>query len=137
MQNTAQLFSVILHCVKMRKGDTINFRLGGRLTTYLQLCSAIVNSNFDRSCSKYNKFSVCLIIFLLSQQCMEIGLSGESGALARNHVDRESRSGNDIALILRLGMRGITALELILKPTAVTRISVKVSACNAVLMKPV
>ena len=34
MQNTAQLFSVILHCLKFRKGDTINFRFGGRSTTF-------------------------------------------------------------------------------------------------------
>ena len=27
-------FSLILHCVKMRKGDTINFRFGGKSTTF-------------------------------------------------------------------------------------------------------
>ena len=39
-QHCPTLFSVILHCIKMRKGDTINFRLGGRTTTFC-------NSAFD------------------------------------------------------------------------------------------
>ena len=34
-------FSVILHCIKMRKGDSINFGFWGRsVDNFLQLCSA-------------------------------------------------------------------------------------------------
>ena len=33
-QQGPAVFSVILHCVKMRKGDTINFRFGGRSRTF-------------------------------------------------------------------------------------------------------
>ena len=58
MQNIARLFfSVILHCYRTRKGDTINFKFGGRLTT----CATLQNISACLSRSQEdNKFNTDL-----------------------------------------------------------------------------